>query len=216
MAAHETPPSLGFSRQEHWSGLPFSSPMHESEKWKWSRSVVSDSSRPHGLRPTRLLCPWDFPGKSAEVGCHCLLWWISHRYTYLGPLPLKSPSHLLSHPNPLGCHRTPGWANLIKLLFWMDGFIHLPEQEWRSCSISASLSYFQLPPYLQLKVYSGHFQLIKEKKGKWEISFLDPEFPSSHFIFLFLPSIVKPLKMANYTLVFIFVSLTFHLLFNIF
>ena len=32
-----------FSRQEHWSGLPFPSPMHESEKWKWSRSVVSDS-----------------------------------------------------------------------------------------------------------------------------------------------------------------------------
>ena len=31
MAAHEAPPSLGFSRQEHWSGLPFPSPMHESE-----------------------------------------------------------------------------------------------------------------------------------------------------------------------------------------
>ena len=27
-------PSLGFSRQEHWSGLPFPSPMHESEKGK--------------------------------------------------------------------------------------------------------------------------------------------------------------------------------------
>ena len=66
-------PSLGFSRQEHWSGLPFPSPMHKSEKWKWSRSVVSDSSRPHGLQPTRLLCPWDFPGKSTGVGCHCLL-----------------------------------------------------------------------------------------------------------------------------------------------
>ena len=39
-------PSLGFSRQEHWSGLPFRSPMHESEKWKGSRSVVSDSSDP--------------------------------------------------------------------------------------------------------------------------------------------------------------------------
>ena len=26
MAAHQTPPSLGFSRQEHWSGLPFPSP----------------------------------------------------------------------------------------------------------------------------------------------------------------------------------------------
>ena len=47
MAAHQALPSLGFSRQEHWSGLPFPSPMHESEKWKWSLSVVSDSSRPH-------------------------------------------------------------------------------------------------------------------------------------------------------------------------
>ena len=33
-AAHQAPPSLGFSRQEHWSGLPCSSPMHESEKVK--------------------------------------------------------------------------------------------------------------------------------------------------------------------------------------
>ena len=31
-AAHQAPPSLGFSRQEHWSGLPFPSPMHESKK----------------------------------------------------------------------------------------------------------------------------------------------------------------------------------------
>ena len=30
----------------HWSGLPFPSPMHESEKWKWSCSVVSDSATP--------------------------------------------------------------------------------------------------------------------------------------------------------------------------
>ena len=36
-------------------------------------SVVSDSSRPDGLQPTRLLRSWDFPGKSTGVGCHCLL-----------------------------------------------------------------------------------------------------------------------------------------------
>ena len=30
--AHQASLSLGFSRQEHWSGLPFPSPMHESEK----------------------------------------------------------------------------------------------------------------------------------------------------------------------------------------
>ena len=75
-AAHQAPQSLGFSRQEHWSGLPFPSPVHESEKWKWSCSVVSDSLRPHGLQPTRLFRPWDFPGKSTGVGCHCLLHYI--------------------------------------------------------------------------------------------------------------------------------------------
>ena len=37
--AHQAPLSMGFSRQEQWSGLPFPSPMPESEKWKWSRSV---------------------------------------------------------------------------------------------------------------------------------------------------------------------------------
>ena len=73
MAAHQASPSLGFSRQEHWSGLPFPSPMHESAKWKWSRSVVSDPQRPHGLQPFRLLRPRDFPSKSTGVGCHCLL-----------------------------------------------------------------------------------------------------------------------------------------------
>ena len=64
-AAHQTPLSLGFSRQERWSGLPFPSPMHESEKWKWSHSVVSDSSNPmdcslpgssvHGIFQARVL-----------------------------------------------------------------------------------------------------------------------------------------------------------------
>ena len=34
---------------------------------------MSDSSRPHGLQPTRLLHLWDFPGKSTGVGCHPLL-----------------------------------------------------------------------------------------------------------------------------------------------
>ena len=40
---------------------------------KWSRSVVSDSVRPHRLQPTRLPGPWDSPGKNTGVGCHFLL-----------------------------------------------------------------------------------------------------------------------------------------------
>ena len=64
-AAHQAPPSLGFSRQEHWSGLPFPSLMHESVKWKWSHSVVSTLSDPvvcsppgssvHGICQARVL-----------------------------------------------------------------------------------------------------------------------------------------------------------------
>ena len=34
---------------------------------------MSDPQQPHGLQPTRLLRPWDFPGRSTGVGCHCLL-----------------------------------------------------------------------------------------------------------------------------------------------
>ena len=106
------PPSLGFSRREHWSGLPFPSPMHESEKWKWSRSVMSHSSRSHGLQPTRLLRPWDFPGKSTGVGCHCLLWLLTcHTPNCVGGestkegeavLTLKSPRRLLGRPEISG------------------------------------------------------------------------------------------------------------------
>ena len=34
---------------------------------------MSDPQQPHGLQPTRLLHPWDFPGRSTGVACHCLL-----------------------------------------------------------------------------------------------------------------------------------------------
>ena len=67
------PPSLGFSRQEHWSGLPFPSPMHESEKWKWSQLLS---------RVRLLATPWTgayqaplsmgFAGQEYWSGCHCL------------------------------------------------------------------------------------------------------------------------------------------------
>ena len=43
------------------------------KKVKWSRSAMSHSLWPHRLQPTRLLCPWDFPGKNTGVGSHFLL-----------------------------------------------------------------------------------------------------------------------------------------------
>ena len=62
-AAHQAPLSLGFSRQEHWSGLPFPSPMHESEsEVTQSCPTLSDpmdcslpGSSVHGIFQTRVL-----------------------------------------------------------------------------------------------------------------------------------------------------------------
>ena len=56
-------PSLGFSRQEHWSGLPFPSPVRESEV----SQLCLTPSGPLDRKPIRLLHPWDFPGKSTGV-----------------------------------------------------------------------------------------------------------------------------------------------------
>ena len=64
MAAHQAPPSLGFSRQEHWSGLPFLSPMHESEVAQLCPTLSDpmDCSLPgssiHGILQARVL-EWD-------------------------------------------------------------------------------------------------------------------------------------------------------------
>ena len=54
------------ARTLEWVAVSF------SNAWKWSRSVVSGSPWFHGLQP-RLLRPWEFPGKSTWVGCHCVL-----------------------------------------------------------------------------------------------------------------------------------------------
>ena len=105
-AAHQAPPTLGSSRLEQWSGLPFPSPMHANEKWKWSRSVVSDSSRPHGLQPTRLLHPWDFPGKSTGVGRQCLLQVLCYRYGKTGRF------HYTSRPSKKSWFRSINVASL--------------------------------------------------------------------------------------------------------
>ena len=70
---------------------------------------MPDSLRPRGLQPTRLLRPWDFPGKSTGVGCHqaqseqqekfqqrrkkspTIMGWIYRDNTRLCNLGLKSP-----------------------------------------------------------------------------------------------------------------------------
>ena len=98
--AHQAPLSVGFSRQEYWSGLSFPTPgiflTQESNPhllhwqasslslgktyFKFERKKESEVAqlcptllRPHGLQPTSLLHPWSFLGKNTGVGCHFLL-----------------------------------------------------------------------------------------------------------------------------------------------
>ena len=71
--------------------------------------VMSDSLRFHGLQPSRLLCPWDFPGKNTGVVCHILLQGIFptqglklhllHQQANSLPMGhLGSPHKLIKHP----------------------------------------------------------------------------------------------------------------------
>ena len=83
-AAYQAPLSMGFSRQEYWSELPFTfssainrlplKPWALAFSWPYSRkeseshSVVSDSLRSHGLYN-----PWNSPGQNTGVGSLSLL-----------------------------------------------------------------------------------------------------------------------------------------------
>ena len=78
-----------------------------------SRSVVSNSLRPHGLWPASVVCSWDFPGKNTGVGCllhgifptqglnqHLLCWQmdslpLSHQVSYTWPISSFSVTHLI-------------------------------------------------------------------------------------------------------------------------
>ena len=76
--------------------------------------VVSDCLRPPELEPTRLLCPWDFPGKRNGVGCHFLsnIYYIyTHTHTHT-PTPASLSIHLLIDA---ACFHT---LALSKMLLW--------------------------------------------------------------------------------------------------
>ena len=64
-------PGILQARTLEWVAISF------SNAWKWKMKMKSLSSArllaTHGLQPTRLFRPWDLPGKSTGVRCHCLL-----------------------------------------------------------------------------------------------------------------------------------------------
>ena len=67
--------SAGNASACRWLQFTVSSDKTSCKEWHacWVASVMSDSVRPHGLWPTRLLSPWTSPGKNTGEGHHCLL-----------------------------------------------------------------------------------------------------------------------------------------------
>ena len=93
--------------------------------WLCVRSVTQWclTLRPHGLWSSRFLCPWDFSGKSTEVGCHFLLQVIfpkaDHLASLQSTLPSKSPGYLRTHfkakSKGLRAGRAEGWPAVSEI-----------------------------------------------------------------------------------------------------
>ena len=100
-------------------------------KVKWSRSLMSDSLRPHGMQPTRLLYPWNFPGKSTRVGCHFLLQGILLTQGLIPGLPhCKQMLYHLSHQgSPKSDFKNRLW-NSNKYFSKMSAFIPIPSHNY--------------------------------------------------------------------------------------
>ena len=71
---------------------------------------MSHSSRPHRLQPTRLLHPWDFPGKNTGVGCRCLLRYIYTHTNHIFFIHSSVDGHL-------GCFHTLAIVNKAAVIF---------------------------------------------------------------------------------------------------
>ena len=97
-------PGILQARTLEWVAISF------SNAWKWKVELKSLSRVRLVATPwTAAYRPWDFPGKSTGVGCHCLLW--DQLYVDIYPLPLELlPSTPRSHPTPVGHHRVLSWA----------------------------------------------------------------------------------------------------------
>ena len=76
-------PGILQARILEWVAISFSSALKVKSESEVAQLCPTLSKRPHGLQPIRLLHPWDFPGKSTGVGCHCLLCVIGSNFIHL-------------------------------------------------------------------------------------------------------------------------------------
>ena len=141
-AAHEAPLSIGFSRQEYWSGLPLPSPTYESiEYWlarsfhnifviyikcisvQFSRSVVSDSLRPHESQHARPPCPSPTPGVQSD-SCPSSQW--CHPAISSSVVPFSSCPQSLPASESFPMSQLFAWGGPE---YWSFSFSIIPSKE---------------------------------------------------------------------------------------
>ena len=140
-------PGILQARTLEWVAISF------SNAWKWKVKVKSLSrvwpSATPWTEPTRLLHPWDFPGKSTGGGCHCLLHTFGKthsnfeppRNTLEGVLPTTLQFHIFSYfvnsLSTLGRSPSSGIKRIISTRVCMQTKLWKPRQYcrgWRTCS----------------------------------------------------------------------------------
>ena len=107
MTAHQAPPSLGFSRQEHWSGLPFPSLMRESEVAQSCPTLQPQGYTVLGILQARIL-EWvvlPFSRGSSQprdqIQVSHIAGWILYQLSHKGSLRnhLETKEHWVSLPS---------------------------------------------------------------------------------------------------------------------
>ena len=144
-----------------------------------------DSLRPHGLQPTRLLCPCDFPGKSTGVGCHFLLQGIFLTQGSNPGLPHCSQMLLPSEPlgkscptlcDPVDCS-IPGFPVLHHLPKPAQTHVH-----WVSDAIQPSCPLLS-PSAFNLSQHRGLFQWVNSSHQVAKLLELQLQHQSCQLIF---------------------------------
>ena len=128
-------------------------------------SVVSDSLWPHGLQPTRLLCPWNSPSRNTGVGCHFLLQRIFP--TQGLNLCLLHFLHWQVDSLPRSLQGSPAWPELkLSMLIWCLDL-------WRVFSLHCLQSVGRAERTTLLFVHC--FCAIDEALDKWKMRHYQPK-----------------------------------------
>ena len=113
---------------------------------------MSNSVRPHRRQPTRLLCPWDSPGKNTGVGCHFLL----------QGMKVKSESEVAQSNPTLATPSTAAYQAPPSM-----GFSR--QEYWRGVPLPSPGNHKRITKYLELRsnentTYQSH-SVLQAKTG---------------------------------------------------